>query len=351
MQTDYPINIRALTIALVLSIATLGIWEYVVRQMGYQAWPEDDKHIWAVQRAKVEKAGPDDVVLTGSSRVLFDIQLDEWEQETGHRPIMLALPGSSPLPVVKDIVENTTFAGTLIIGVTPPLYFSPPIDNQPTPWRRAVERVQYYPKRTYAERLGHWLSLPLQWTFAFLRNEDDTFYNDLDLATLVKRIYMKHRVLDHPPFPCLGYVDEDRNLAMAPQLMHDTAYANMVKQVWGFFGQNRPKATPEEVEQLRNAIIGMTTGFVKQLEARGGKVIFVRCPSSGPFYQGENMGTPRGPYWDELLKATGCRGYHFEDYEFMKKYELPEWSHLSAPDAKTFTRDLARQMKADGVIK
>lgn len=350
MQTDYPVNFRTLIIAVVLGIAILGIWEFVVRDMGYQAWPDDDKHIWAVQRAKVEKAGSDDVVLVGSSRVLFDIQLNEWEQETGRRPIMLALPGSSPLPVVKDIVENTSFAGTLIIGVTPGLYFSPPLDA-PSPWHRAMERVMHYPKRTYAERLGHWLSLPLQGTFAFLRNEDDRFYNDLDLATLVKRIYMKQRVEANPPFPCLGYVDEDRNLTMSPQLMHDTAYANMVKNVWGYFGKNRPKVSPEKQEELRNAIIGMTTGFVRQLQARGGKVIFVRCPSSGPLYQGENMGLPRGPYWDELLKATGCPGYHFEDFEFMKKYELPEWSHLSTPDAKTFTRDLVRQMKADGVIK
>ncbi|HLF62809.1 MAG TPA: hypothetical protein VI603_03615 [Saprospiraceae bacterium] len=348
-MNTYPISLNTFLITLVLIITLLGVWEYAARRMGYEPWLDDDKHLWAEQRAKAEKTGPEDVVLTGSSRVLFDIQLDEWEQETGRRPIMLALPGSSPLPVVKDIVERSTFAGTMIIGVTPPLYFSPPMDT-PSPWHRAMEQVNHYHKRTLAERFGHWLSLPLQRTFAFLRNEGDTFYNDLDLATLVKRVHMKHRVLDHPPFPCFGNVDRDRNMTMIDRTVTDTAYANMIKRVWGFFGQQRPSATPEQIEQLRAAILGMSAGLVKQFEARGGKVIFVRCPSQGPFFAGENMGMPRATYWDELLKATGCPGYYFEDYEFMNKYTLPEWSHLSAPDAKTFTRDLVRQMKQDGVL-
>jgi hypothetical protein len=213
-----------------------------------------------------------------------------------------------------------------------------------------MTRVNHYPKRTLAERFGHRLSQPLQRTFAFLMNGDDTFYNDLDLSTLVKRVSLKHRVLDHPPFPCFGNADRDRNITMTDRTVNDTAYANMIKRVWGFFGQQRPKGTPEQAEQLRQGIIGMTVGLVKQFEARGGKIIFVRCPSAGPFLEGENMMAPRGPYWDELLKATGCKGYHFEDYEFMNKYVLPEWSHLATPDAKVFTKDLIQQMKSDGVL-
>jgi hypothetical protein len=52
-----------------------------------------------------------------------------------------------------------------------------------------------------------------------------------------------------------------------------------------------------------------------------------------------------------LLENTGAKGYHFQDYDFMSKYELPEWSHLATPDAKVFTRDLVRQMLSDGVLK
>jgi hypothetical protein len=340
---------RTIVIAVLLSVIALGVLEYAVRKMGYGPWVEDDKHLWAELRAKVEKAGKEDVVLIGSSRVLFDIQLDVWEQETGRKPIMLALPGSGPLPVFKDIVEKSNFSGTLLIGVTPPLYFIPPVPTIP-PWSRPMVRVDHYYDRTYAERFGHWLSQPLQHSFAFLENDDDDFYNDLDLRTLVKRLIMKQRVEAAPPFPFFGYVDRDRNMTMLDRAMADTSYANMIKRVWGFYGK-RFQMPPDDMQKAREASLGMSAGLAQQFKARGGKIIFVRCPSSGPFLEGEDKGNPRALCWDELLKVTGCPGYYFQDYEFMNKYTLPEWSHLATPDAKVFTRDLVRQMKADGHLQ
>ncbi|GAA4955169.1 hypothetical protein GCM10023314_31110 [Algibacter agarivorans] len=43
-----------------------------------------------------------------------------------------------------------------------------------------------------------------------------------------------------------------------------------------------------------------------------------------------------------------CPGYHFEDYEFMSKYTLPEWSHMNAEDAKTYTKDMVNKLISDG---
>lgn len=345
MNTPYPITLRALFIAVALIVLILGAWEYTTRQMGFGAWVEDDKHLWAEQRAKVERATSDDVVLIGSSRVLFDIQLDMWEAETGRKPIMLALPGSNSVPVFKDIVERTEFAGTLVVGVTPGLYFSPPIEQIP-PWSRPMARVNHYYKRTYAQRTGHWLSQPLQRTFAFLQNDDDTFYNDLDLRTLIARIPLKPRIDGEPPFPFFGYVDRDRNMQMIDRVTQDTTYAQMIQKVWAFFASH-PR-TPEEIAKGRDAEIGISRGLVEKFKARGGKIIFVRCPSSGRLIMGENKAFPRETFWDALITATGCPGYYFEDYPLLSKYTCPEWSHLSTPDAKNFTRDLVRQMKQDG---
>ena len=346
---SYPIGLKPFFIAITLSMTLLGGWEYAARRVGFGPWMEDGKDLWAQQRAKAEHAGPDDVVLTGSSRVLFDIQLDAWEKETGRRPIQLALPGSNALPVAKDIADNTSFAGTLVIGVTPGLYFSP-LTEAISPWRRPMERVNHYYKRTYADKTGFWLSLPLQRTFAFLENDDDTFYNDLDLRTVIKRIPLKPRVDPEPPFPFFGYVDEDRNMTMLDRVVTDTAYAGMIKRCWLFFNQSRPNQSAEDMLKLRDASVQMSVEIVNKIRSRGGKVIFVRCPSSGMYTTLEKTGFPRATYWDELLKATGCKGYHYEDYELLNKYEPPEWSHLYTPDAKIFTRDLVRQMKHDGVL-
>jgi len=50
------------------------------------------------------------------------------------------------------------------------------------------------------------------------------------------------------------------------------------------------------------------------------------------------------------VKATNANAYYFEDYDQFKNLECPEWSHLSAPDARYFTTELVKIMKADGVI-
>ena len=72
--------------------------------------------------------------------------------------------------------------------------------------------------------------------------------------------------------------------------------------------------------------------------ARGGKIIFVRTPSSGPFFMGESMGYPRAKYWDRLLAETNCEGFHFTDYPAIANLQCPEFSHLSQQQAILFTK-------------
>ena len=147
---------QSMLIALILSLLSLGAWEMYWRSQNRIPDLDDNKDLWAVQRAKAETLSKDGVILMGSSRVLFDIQLDQWENETGVRPIQLASAGASPLPIFHDIVNNTDFKGTVLVGVTPGLFFSTTFPKA-GPWKRAQSRVDYFEDRTYAQRLNHWL--------------------------------------------------------------------------------------------------------------------------------------------------------------------------------------------------
>ena len=76
-KTNKKMNLKpSLIIAVTLSIISLAAWEFYWRSQGKIPDLDDDKNLWAVQRAKVEDASKKDVVLIGSSRVLFDIQLN-----------------------------------------------------------------------------------------------------------------------------------------------------------------------------------------------------------------------------------------------------------------------------------
>jgi len=335
---------KSLFIAIVLSILSLTAWEFYWRSQGKVPDINDDNELWAVQRARLKKMDKSDFVLTGSSRVLFDIQLDEWEDETGKRPVMLAGPGSSPLPVFRDIVENTDFAGTVIVGVTPGLFFSTTFPLAP-PWKRPQSKVDHFHKRTFAQRLNHWSGLPLEKNLAFVSISEEQWYDDIDLRSILRRIKIGNRTGEKPmpPFRNFSNVAVDRNVRMTERTATDTAFANSIKRVWKFFGENAPP--PDKASTM-----AFFLADAAKFQARGGNLILLRCPSSGGLRAAENMFFPRTEYWDDLVIQSGAKAYHFEDYDQLKHFECPEWSHLSAPDAEKFTRELARIMISDGAI-
>ena len=81
---------KAFILTIVLGIIGLATWELYWRSQGFYPTLNDEKALWAWQRSKVEKATKDNVIILGSSRAYFDIQLKEWEEETGKPPIQLA---------------------------------------------------------------------------------------------------------------------------------------------------------------------------------------------------------------------------------------------------------------------
>jgi hypothetical protein len=315
-----------------------------LRSQGVYPTLDDNEALWAVQRSRVEKASSNNILLIGSSRVLFDMQLDEWEAETGIRPIQLASVGSSPLPIFHDVVNNTDFNGTIVVGVTPGLFFST-TSQDAQPWQWPQSKVDYYKKRTYAQISNHILSLPLQKNLAFL--SEDQGVDGVKLKELLGKINAGDRVLDPmPPFHEFGEIEQDRNLKMKPITVTDTAYANSVIRVWQFFMKGAASGPPPD----KASTITFFLNDLNIFKARGGHVILVRCPSSGSLRAGENMGVPRAEFWDDLVKQANVKSYHFEDYNQLKDLKCPEESHLSGKDAEYFTTEIVKIMTADGAL-
>jgi len=336
---------QSLIIAFALSVLSLTAWEFYWRSEGFRADLDDNESLWAVQRHRVEKATDKDILLMGSSRVVFDMQLDEWEAETGIRPIQLAFVGSSPLPIFHDVVNNTAFNGTIVVGVTPGLFFSTTSPDKDS-WNSPQSKVDYYEKRTYAQIANHFLSIPLQKSLVFISEVPGV--DGIKLKELLGKVNIGNRVVDPmPPFHEFGEIfNIDRNLTMKPITVTDTAYANSIIRVWQFFGKKAASGPPPDKE----GTMAFFLDDLKIFEARGGHVILIRCPSSGSLRAGENMGVPRTEFWDDLVKQANIKAYHFEDYDQLKNLKCPEESHLSAKDAEYFTTELVKIMKADGAF-
>jgi hypothetical protein len=96
-----------------------------------------------------------------------------------------------------------------------------------------------------------------------------------------------------------------------------------------------------DIQQIVDRASTRVANDVAKIRARGGNVVFVRFPASGPAYSSEARSFPRSLSWEPLLHKTGATGVNFADHPQLQGYNLPEWSHMSAADAPRFTQALA----------
>jgi hypothetical protein len=317
--------------ALVMAALLLAGWELYWRAYGATPGYRNSKGEWAEQRRRIDAGEGGRTVLIGSSRVLFDVQLPVWERLTGERPIQLALQGTSPVPMLEDLAADPNFTGRLLVGVTPELFFS----------GRAGygDFLPYFHKEGPSQRAGNWLSKHLlEPVFAF-------YDPDFALAQVVNRQPWPLRpgMRRNTDVRKLLVQEADRNSHMWWKVERDPAYRAIARGVWlEHFDLPPPPGmdTPAKRQANVAAQIDRAVRAVETLRARGVPVLFLRPPSIGPYYASEQRHFPRAKTWDVLLRRTGAPGVHFEDYPQLQGYTQPEWSHLSASEAKRFTAAL-----------
>lgn len=319
--------------ALALFLLLMAGWEWYWRAFGATPSYRNSNGAWAEQRRRIDTGEGGKTVLIGSSRILFDVQLPVWEDATGERPIQLALEGTSAVPALEDLAADPAFTGRLVVGVAPDLFFSG--------FAYRGEAISHFHKQGPSQRSGHWLSKHLlEPYFAF-------YDPDFALATVVRRQDWPLRPGEHRSTLVRKLMVQDsgdRNTHMWRKVEVDTQYRALARSIWAeeFSGPPPPMMdTPEKARKLMETQIERATKAIATLRARGVRVVFVRPPSAGEYYAFEQKILPRARTWDVLLQRTDTPGIHFEDYPQLQGYELPEWSHLAAADARRFTTALA----------
>jgi hypothetical protein len=313
-------------LVLVLVVAALAGWEWKMRTLGLRAGDLDAgvSH-WAVERRRRAAGDHDDVVIFGSSRILFDTDLDVWEGMTGRRPIQLALPGTSPRFLLQRFADDGDFNGLVIVGVTPEIFFSEFTSAFP----EYLGLNELWLDESPSKRFGHRIGLMLSRYFAFL---DDSYTP----GKLIERLDIPDRPDMRRPYLEVWKLAEsfaDRQYRMWPRLESDPRMIQHARKVW-MSGRPRPPVATEQIARVCEE----TRLNVQKIRARGGEVVFIRPPSGGDFYERELRNVPRSTTWDRLLEETGAFGIHFEDHPAMQGLEIPEWSHLSGASATRFTR-------------
>jgi hypothetical protein len=362
-----------LTVVILVEVVCTSSWETFWRERYFVPDDyEDTPAMWQLQR---ERATGNATVLIGSSRMWQDIDLTAWQQVTGTRPIQLAVAGQNPRPMLRELANDPAFHGLVLCEITPYLFFVQSEAAMEDFMRRGRNQ-------TLSQRASNRLNMLLERRLAFIDNETR-------ISTLWKRAPLPLRTGAFPvrEVPKGHLMRADRDTRMWSRLEVDPEYRALYKRLWLFYagvgpparGALTPRApttgapaadaatlgSPVSVSPTRGAatpesptrglahaaypgVVGIVDDVARQVAAnvasirsRGGDVIFIRFPVTGPIYESENRGFPRQLAWEPFLAKTHTAGIHFEDYPQLQGYNLPEWSHMAAEDAGPFTRALA----------
>jgi hypothetical protein len=336
---------RGMTVVVVLIVVAASMaWELYVRSIGYRPTLNDNEDLWTSSRRRVE---PESVVIIGDSRGWFDLDLDELQKGLGKRPVQLAMAGSCAFPVLSDLANDETFHGTIICSVVPRLFLAPP--GTP-PMELTTKVVRRFHTQTPAQRASQYLAMPLEEHIAFLKKEE------LDLAELLNRLPIPNRpgALVPPRLPpYFATLDRERRARMIEKCAEPgSELQRRIQNIWIplFTPPPPPTYIPPDVfmAKMREAIevrFHDTAAAVEKLRTRGGKIVFVRLPVTGELKAIEDRITPRGPFWDRIIKDTGGPGIYFEDFPELSGFNCPEWSHLSAGDSVEFSKRLVPHLR------
>lgn len=293
--------------------------------------------LWHVTRDRIDRESGG-VAIVGSSRVLFDINLETWRELTGILPIQLSLEGTNPRPFLTHLARETDFNGLVVVGVTEFLFFPPELGERATV-------LQRYRELTPADRVSIWLSMHLVEPFVAFYKPDFALF-----AILKRQPWWPQRRDMAPPLPDVRQLSvplPTRHTPMWNRVEEDPEYQKIARDTWLLYlSAPRPDVPPDVMAKHIASVMAEVRADVAAIRARGGDVIFVRAPSAGPFLDVERVAFPKDQVWAGLLAATDAAGVHFLDHADLQTFDLPEWSHIAAGQTDAFTRALLPHMRA-----
>lgn len=327
---------KAGLLAISLTAVFVLLLELGLRRQGYVPTFNDDKVLWAAKRREVYQPQNNATVFIGSSRIKFALDIPTWEKLTGEKAVQLSLVGTSPQLLLKDLADDPGFNGKLVIDVTEPLLFS----NNPFFQKRSTEAIAYAKKQTPSERLSSEINFAVESSFSLLEEQRfsiNTLLGDLELPN-------RAGVFSLPAFPKgFDFTNKDRQSYMADFFLSNPKDIQRQTDIWKMLVLGDP--TPPMNDSTLHAVFTDIKNNIAKIRNRGGKVIFVRTPSSGFMGEGEVKFFPRERYWNPLLQISQTEGLHFKDDAVTAQLTCPEWSHLSPQGAITYTQRLVAQLQ------
>jgi len=306
---------------LLLAVLLLAGLEAFWRHEGHLPSIVDSETLWAIERERVN--GDDVIAIVGTSRAVTGVSMATLRARLPHkRPIMLAIAGHAPGNILRNLLADRRFHGTVVVEMEGSLDGAP--FREPTAYLR-----------TYAEgvelntRANTIIRAQMQSAFTVLRA-------DLGANQVLSKVLEDHTL---PP-PAHQFVHADRSMSadfrnVDTRRLLSSPTGTIISAPPG------PQAWSKTMASLEPGIAA--------LRARGGDVAFVRFPTTVDHY-GEEAAHPRATHWDPWASTTAAKTLHYRDVPAMADLDCPDGSHLDMRDAPRFTNALVDGLSRLGVV-
>lgn len=320
--------IKKALLTLALFVLLLTALEIHLRALGHLPSVQDTGMLWSIQRHQLEKHTKPQIVLVGASRMQLGIDEKQTRQLLpGHDLVQLAIDGNHGLPVLEDIALNSSFNGTVLFSFNSEivLYDAPKSHDYVKDYHRF-----YSGPRWLDEHLDQWLTTGIQEHWV--------------VANMSPVFLMKHRL---SPAPAITWMDGRRFRMADYDRLSPPDLADLRKKRAGTVKHRGELPSPAEwLEKVE-----VMEGWVRAIEARGGRVVFIRFPSSGDRWRNDQVNFPREQYWDQLQTRFHFTTIHFKDEPSLAQIQCADFSHLDNQAAQEFTQNLFTLLQEKNLIQ
>ena len=123
--------IRTYLCGLLVAAVLIGGWEGSWRSRGLNSFVANNFEIWAAKLDAGLRAGPDAILLTGSSRIMAAIHFPTLHAARPDRVLaQVGTAGGSPVAVLRYLAEETNWNGCVVVEVLPGEMFIPIADQE-----------------------------------------------------------------------------------------------------------------------------------------------------------------------------------------------------------------------------
>jgi len=330
--------LRPLALAGLLCVAFMVALELRLAQLDYEPSIVDTPERWIAQRLRASRLGDQALIVIGASRIQLGLDMKTLGQETGLVPVQLSVLGSSPATVLAGLAADPTITGTILVDY----YDGYAMADTAARYQKAYEaRLAANPLVSLGEnteaRLTHLVRDHLR---SYAGGATPFSSLQLALSGKARQLYLttlpdRSRRADYTRVPMPAFYHRNVMRSLGISLDINTPDLENVLQ------QKVAAITAFDNQPFLLESLGIKR-MVATIHQRGGRVIFVKMPTSGMVEQIEARQFPRDRFWTPFVALVSAPAIWTGDFPGLAGFKSPDGSHLDYRDQVRFTQLLMR---------